>query len=109
VAEKIKLVQGDSFPTITLTLSQTDGTPLDLTDASIVVRVYFRASGTDEVLSTITCSKFDAANGVVKFGFYNGELDVDPGSYEGEVEVDFGGDTQTVFEVLKFQVRAEFA
>ena len=109
MAEKIKLVQGDSFPAITLTLRLTDGTPLRLSDATTVVRVYFRAAGTDTVLSTITCSKLDAENGVVKFGFYNGELDVDPGSYEGEVEVDFGGDIQTVFEVLKFQVRAEFA
>jgi len=109
MAEKIKLVQGDSFPAITLTLRKTDGTPLNLSAATTVVRVYFRASGAETVLSTITCSKLDAENGVVKFGFYNGELDVDPGSYEGEVEVDLDGDTQTVFEVLKFQVRAEFA
>jgi hypothetical protein len=109
MAERIRLVQGDTFPAITLTLRKTNGSPVDVSESSTVVRIYFRATGTDTVLSTITCSKFDPDNGVVKFGFYNNELDVEPGSYEGEVEVDFDGDTQTLYEVLKFQVRAEFA
>lgn len=109
MAEKIKLVQGDSLPAITLTLRQSTGTAVDLSDPTTVVRVYFRAAGSTTVLSTITCSKINASAGVVRFGFYNNELDVDPGSYEGEVEVDFDGDTQTVFEVLKFSIRAEFA
>lgn len=109
MADKIRLVQGDSLPAVTLTLRLTDGSPLDVSDPTIVVRVYFRASGTNTVLATIPCTKIDAANGVVKFGFYNNELAVEPGSYEGEVEIDFDGSTQTVYEVLKFQVRAEFA
>lgn len=109
MAERIKLVQGDSLPAITLTLRQTNGSPIDLSDPATTVRLYFRASGSDTVLDTIPCSKIDASNGVVRFGFYNNELDVEPGAYEGEVEVDFDGDTQTVYEILKFTVRAEFA
>lgn len=109
MADRIKLVQGDSLPIITLTLRQSDGSPLDVSDPATLVRVYFRAAGTTEVLSELPCTKVNGAQGVVSFGFFDGELDVDPGAYEGEVEVDFDGATQTVYEVLKFQVRAQFA
>jgi len=45
----------------------------------------------------------------VRFNFPNGALDVDPGPYEGEVEIDFDGQIQTVYEVIKFTVREQFA
>lgn len=111
MAERIKLVQGDNLPYIRLTLTNpADGTAINLSDSSIVVRVYFRAAGSATVLATITCEKVSGgATGQVRFNFPDGVLDVEPGPYEGEVEIDFDGQTQTVYEVLKFNVRSQFA
>jgi hypothetical protein len=111
MAERIKLVQGDNLPYIKLTLSDpTSGAPINLSDVEITVRVYFREAGSETILSTITCEKVNGGTGgQVRFNFADGVLDVEPGPYEGEVEVDFDGQTQTVYEVLKFNVRSQFA
>lgn len=111
MAEKIKLVQGDSLPSIKLTLTDpTDGVALDLSDSTTVVKVYFRAVGSAQVLSTITCSKVGGGTtGVVRFDFSGGVLNVPPGPYEGEIEIDFDGSLQTVYDKLKFFVREDFA
>lgn len=111
MAEKIKLVQGDNLPYIKLTLTDTStGGPINVSDPAVLVRVYFRAAGSTEVLATLDCEKVNGgADGVVRFFFPDGVLDVDPGSYEGEVNIDFDGRSQTVHQVLKFTVRAQFA
>ncbi|MAD26233.1 MAG: hypothetical protein CMO44_18905 [Verrucomicrobiales bacterium] len=111
MAEKIKLVQGDSLPSIKLTLTDpTDGVALDLSDATTVVKVYFRAVGSAQVLSAITCTKVGGGTaGVVRFDFSGGVLNVPPGPYEGEIEISFAGQLQTVYDKLKFFVREDFA
>ena len=79
MAEKIKLVQGDNLPYIRLTLTDpATGAIINLSDAGVLVRVYFRAANTTTVLHTIQCEKVD-------------------------------GQIQTVYEVLKFNVRPQFA
>ena len=110
MAERIKLVQGDNYPYITMTLTdRATGQGLDLSDNMTVVRVYFRAAGTTTILSTLTCEKVGGGStGQIRFNFPGNTLDVSPGPYEGEVEVDFDGDKQTVYEVLKFNVRSQF-
>lgn len=86
------------------------GQPLDLSSASTVVRLYFRAAGQEQVLSTIVCSKVGTgATGQVQFSFPGETLNVAPGAYEAEVEVDYDGQKQTVYETLKFSVRQQFA
>lgn len=103
----IKLVQGDNRPYIRLTLTNADGSAVDVSAADVVVK--FRAAGTTEVLSTFVCAKPNGgADGVVVFNFPGASLDVPAGQYEGEVEIDFGGEYQTVYDVLRFAVRAEF-
>lgn len=111
MAEKIKLVQGDSLPSIRLTLTDPiDGVAVDLSDPTTVVKVYFRAVGSAQVLSTITCSKVGGGTtGVVRFDFSGDVLNVPPGPYEGEIEIDFDGAKQTVYDKLKFFVREDFA
>lgn len=111
MAERIKLVQGDNLPYIKLTLTDPNtGVALNLSEPDVAVRVYFRAAGSSTVLSTIVCEKVDGgATGQVRFNFADGVLDVEPGPYEGEVEIDFDGQLQTVYEVLKFNVRSQFA
>lgn len=109
MSEKIKLVQGDTLPIIRLTLKHADGSILDVSGAT--VRVHFRAAESDTILSTLPCTFLtNGSDGVVQFNFSGGALQVDPGAYEGEIEVDFGGgQVQTVYEILKFNVRQQFA
>lgn len=107
MADRIRLVQGDNRPYIRLTLRQADGTPMNLTDAT--VNLYFRAAGAEAILTTIPCSKLNGGvAGEVSFNFPGSTLNVEPGAYEGEIEVNFDGEKQTVYEVLKFSVRAQF-
>jgi hypothetical protein len=104
----IKLVQGDNLPFIRMTLSNPDGTAVDVSSATVTVK--FRAVNTTTVLSTITCTNVtDGTDGVVKFNFPGNTLDVDPGQYEGEVEIDFAGLHQTVYNVINFLVRQQFS
>lgn len=106
--DRIKLVQGDNLPIIRLSLTNADGTPLDVTSA--IVKIYFRKEATTNVLSIITCTKVNTgSDGLVQFSFAGTTLDVPPGQYEGEIEIDFGGQKQTVYDVLKFIVRAQFS
>lgn len=106
----IRLVQNDSKPSIILTLTdETTGLPINLALPTTTVAVKFRASGSTTLLSTITCTKLTTgADGKVTFDFTGGVLDVDPGMYEGEIVVDYDGETQTVYDTLRFRVRQEF-
>lgn len=105
----IKLVQGDNRPYIKMTLTNADGTVVDVSSVSTVVVLLFRAAGTTTVLSTISCTKPNGgADGVVQFNFPSTTLNVAPGSYEGEIQITFGTEVQTVFDTLKFYVRQQF-
>jgi hypothetical protein len=106
----IRLVKGDEKPLIVLTLTDDiTGTPIDLSQATTTISVKFRKAGTTTLLSTISCTKLSGGTtGQVQFGFTGGVLDVDAGSYEGEVTVDYDGNVQTVYETLRFTVRANF-
>lgn len=102
----IKLVKGDNRPYITLTLSKSDGTALDVSDADTTVSIHFRSVNSEAVLTTLPCSKATGgADGVVMFNFPGNTLDVEPGFYEGEVEISFDGEKQTLYDRLKFFVR----
>jgi hypothetical protein len=106
----IRLVEGDEKPLIVLTLTDDiTGTPIDLSLGTTTISVKFRKAGTTTLLSTISCSKLSGGTtGQVQFDFSGGVLDVDAGAYEGEVVVDYDGTVQTVYETLRFTVRANF-
>lgn len=107
MSQRIRLVSGDNRPYVKLTLKDADGTPMNLTAAT--VRVYFRAAGTTNILSTIPCTLIGSGStGEAQFNFPGTTLDVPAGAYEGEIEIDFGGEIQTVYDILKFQVREQF-
>lgn len=107
MTQRIKLVSGDNRPYIKLTLKDADGVPINLDGST--VRVYFRATGTDTILSVLTCSLINGGvTGQCSFNFPGATLDVEPGPYEGEIEIDFGPERQTVYDVLRFQVREQF-
>lgn len=110
MAEKIKLVQGDSRPALVVTLTdEKSGDPISLTGAT--VRLKFRDVGGENVLSTILGSVAGTPVGMVVFHWASqpNSLNVDAGDYEAEIEITFAdGQVQTVYDVLKFKVRADF-
>lgn len=109
MAERIRLVQGDTRPYVRVTLKDADGAVLNVSGAT--VRLKFCAAGSKTTLFTVVCSQPNGGtDGLVYFNFPVGSLNIDPGPYEGELEVDFGGgDYQTVYDLLKFTVRAQFS
>lgn len=126
MAEKIKLVQGDTKPALVLSLTdETTGNPIGLTNST--VRMYFRAVGSSTVLATLTgyllvgrvnsdgtidsASPYNTlgAGGRVQFLWGSTDLNQDAGDYEGEIEITFAdGTIQTVYDVLKFKLRKDF-
>ena len=108
MSEIIKLVKGDELPQISLTLTDdVTASAVNLSASTTSVTVKFRKRGTTTTLSTITTTKStNGSDGKVHFDFSGGVLDVDPGEYEGEVVIDYNGLVQTVYDVLKFRVRA---
>jgi hypothetical protein len=108
MAEKIKLVQGDTKPQIKVTLTdETTGEPVDITAAT--PRLKFRAANTTTVLTTMVGTVTVGSAGECVFVWPTGALDVEPGDYEGEVEVTFQDNTiQSVYDLLKFKLRQDF-
>jgi hypothetical protein len=110
MADKIKLVQGDSRPALVVTLTDdVTGSPIAITGATILLK--FRAVGATTNLSTLTGSIVNGPNGQVVFYWAQvaGSLNVDAGDYEGEIEITFSdGQVQTVYDLLKFKLREDF-
>lgn len=109
MAGEIQLVRGDNRPFIKLTLFNSDGTVLDISDAGVSVVIRFRSVTSETVLTTLSTTKLNGGTGgEVRFNFPGASLNVAAGYYEGEVVVLFGSETQTVYERLKFIVREKF-
>ena len=110
MAEKIKLVQGDTSPSLVTTLTDsTTGAAINITGATVLLK--FRAVGATTLQSTITGSVTDGANGVVVFDWSDDPTSLNgaPGDYEGEIQITFSNSTiQTVYDLLKFKLRQDF-
>ena len=111
MSDPIYLVQGDTAPQIKATLTRSDtGTAENLIGSTI--KMHFRKAMTTTLLFSITGTHtgVDATKGEVVFNFTSGQLDIDPAHYEGEVEVVFSSGTrETVYEILNFVLREDFA
>ena len=67
MSSPIKLVQGDNRPYIKLTLTNSDGTALDVSSVLTTVVVKMRAVGSTTLIATLSCSKPNGgADGVVQ-------------------------------------------
>jgi hypothetical protein len=105
MAEKIKLVQGDTRPVLRVTITDDAGVAIPVSAATLK----FREAGASTLKATITGVIIDGPNGVVDFTWTNTALDT-AGEFEGEVEfTPSTGGTQTVYDLLKFKVREQFA
>lgn len=111
MTDRIKLVKGDTGPQIRLNLTDTEtGNPTDLTGATVTL--HFRAQYADEILFSRPAfiNPDEADTGVCYVVWEEGDLDVEEGNYEGEVEViNATGVRETVYVILKFKVRKDFA
>jgi len=86
------------------------GLPVDLTGATALLK--FRRVGTSTILFTLTNisdDQVDLEAGQAVFQFSAANLDLTGGLYEAEVQVTFANtNIETVYEVIDFQVRADF-
>lgn len=110
MAEKIKLVQGDTRPALTCTITDdTTGAAVDISGATIVLK--FRAAGATTLTATVSGTVSNGPAGqVVFFPASSPEmLQGEPGDYEGEIEITYAdSQVQTVYDLLKFKVREDF-
>ena len=112
MAEKIKLVQGDTGPQVRLTLTDDiTGEAIDLTGATVTL--HFRALGSDTALFSrqIYVNPQTTTEGKAVITWADGDLNVEPGEYEGEIEIYWAGTglRQTIYDLLKFKVRGDVA
>ena len=110
MADKIKLVQGNTRPPLVVTLTDgITGDAIDITGAT--VRLKFRQLGATTVRSTLVGTNTDPSSGVCAF-FWSDDANAlagEAGPYEGELEITFSDDTvQTVYDRLKFYIREGF-
>ena len=126
MSEKIKLVAGDTRPQLVFNITdEVTGLPIDVSTASAIM-VKFRAVGATNIKTTLVCQKLAglvAQDGSISYlspydipgvggrAYMDWSLDAldTPGSFEGEIEITFSdGQVQTVYDLLKFQVRVQF-
>jgi hypothetical protein len=113
MAETFKYVQGDTGPQLRLTFTDEDtGTATDLSNAT--VKLYFKAAGEDTIIldKTLYVNPDTAEEGIAIVTWDTGDLDVPAGAYQGEIEVTRGGPSgtkETIYEILKFKIREDFA
>lgn len=110
MVDKIKLVKDDTRPALVCNITDdTTGAVISITGATVLLK--FRAAGATYLQATVTGSITDGPNGQVTFypSSNPAMLTGDAGDYEGEIEITFAdGTVQTVYDVLKFKVRADF-
>lgn len=125
MTDKIRLVQGDTRPTLIVNLTdETTGLPISINGATprlklrplgstavktiltgVPVPGFMQADGT---LNTTGDYAVAGAGGRCAFAWTQEALDT-AGEFEGEVEVTFQDTTiQTVYQVLKFKIREQF-
>lgn len=121
-SETIYLVQGDTLPQLKVTVRDRNeaaaGKVLDPEDQSTwalvnltgsTVRLRIREVGGTSVKSTLIGNNTNPLIGEVVFLFDASTLDT-AGVFEGEIEYTSGtGGVQTVYELIKLQVREQFS
>jgi hypothetical protein len=110
MSNRVRLVQGDTRPNLVVTLTDNiSGAAINVTAAT--ARLKFRPLGSEDIRTTIVGDIVDGVNGIVVFQWITQptSLTGDPGPYEGEIEITFDdGTVQTVYDLVKFQLRQEF-
>lgn len=106
----IRLVRNDTGPQLRFTLTDsTTGSAVDLTGATVTL--HFRAVNSGVLLFSRPASVIPPATaGIAVLQWSVGDLDQDAGEYEGEVEIVLASAVrETIFNVLQFELRDDFA
>lgn len=108
---RIRLVQGDTGPQVQVTLTdEVTNDPIDLTGATATLHFRSEATGTTLFSRPLLIPVATAAQGLATVVWEATDLDQDPGDYSGEVEVVLAtGLRQTVYDILKFRLREDYA
>jgi hypothetical protein len=108
---RIRLVRKDTGPQVQLTLTDdATGAAVNLSGATATLHLKSLTTGTTVLSRALTIPPSTASQGVAVIVWSTGDLDQTPGDYDGEVEIVFtSGMRQTVYDVLKFRIRDEFA
>lgn len=107
----ILMVAGDNLPNVALALTnQETGGPIDVSNPLTTVTVWFREIGATGG-TPLPCTNVDSGtDGQVMFNFPGTVSNVPAGLYEGQIQIVFGANTppqtQTVYDKLKFSIRA---
>jgi len=107
MATTYKFVRGDTLPQLGVTLTRDDGTVVDLT--GMTVNLHVRAQGAPSVSFTKVATITDATGGEFVVAWNSGDLDLDAGIYEAEIELVNGGDVETVYDLIRLQIRDDIA
>lgn len=128
MTQRIRLVRNDTRPILVVSLTtESTNDPIDISDVGTVVRMRFRRVGTTTLSATLTATKLPGIvlddgtvetsppynvagkGGRCSFAWTPQALAGDPGDYEGEIELSFAdGTVQTVYDIVKFRLRADF-
>lgn len=103
----IPLVQGDTRPTIKVTIFDEfkPDESFNISGTSILLKV--RVLDVPGITSTLTGTILDGLRGIVVFDFEPDTLQED-GEYEAEIEITYpSGDVHTVYDKIYFAVREE--
>jgi hypothetical protein len=113
MADVFYYVRRDTGPQLQLSFTDEDtGAPTNLHGGT--VKMHFRAAGEESILYTKTLyvnpDPTEAAKGIAIVNWGTTDLDYEAGAYEGEIEVVLStGIRETIYEILKFKIREDFA
>jgi hypothetical protein len=108
-----KYVKGDTGPQLRITLTDEDtGTATDLTGATVLLNFRPEVGGPALFTKTLYVNPeaAESIKGIAIINWAAGDLDQTPGIYHGEIEVTrASGVKETLYDILRFKIRDEFA
>jgi hypothetical protein len=106
-----QLVQSDQAPQIQAVLKRADDNSI-INFAGGSCALKFRAKGATTTLFTLAAADVgdNFQDGIAVFSFSGTQLSLAEGYYEGEIEITYSSGTiETVYQVLDFYLREDFA
>ncbi len=115
MSKTIKWVKGDTKPAINVDLKDDETgdpadpdswDPIDVSAGTTIVTMVFRKIGDSTIIDTIVFTKISGgAGGKIFLKLTATAAGVSAGLYEGEIIIDYNGETQTVYDKLRFSFR----
>lgn len=115
----INLVTNDGLPSLAITLKNANTgdpddpetwDPIDVSDPTTTVYMTFRKQGETTIIDNMACvNETDGTDGkVIMIWSATALSGIVPGLYQGEIYIDFNGVTQTVYDLVDFNIRQDF-